>query len=595
MRSSASALSLVRNVRLLVAASAEHLVDDPAFFAVQVSRRLPFRARMAVSSGLDRIGRASGAVPVRALASYLSGRASAAADAFGSEIGPRPLGPLSAEVAVLVGRHDVVGVGERASTYARSLWARGRLSAAVAHLESRGQGSTNYARRLRSELHLLQPGRSLPAPSGGANRDEQAAPVSRVLHIVTNSLPHTQSGYSLRTHRILTSLNGAGIDSRAITRTGYPVMLGKPFAKGVDIVDGLQYHRVLPSKLGKLQEDRLLQQVRAATALAEEFRPQILHTTTNYLNALVAQAVSRATGIPWVFEVRGLMEQTWVASKATVEEQAAAAASERAQRIMAREAELANAADWVVTLSETMREELVRRGVVGDRITVIPNGVDDKVFTRRKSIAAARSELGLDADALMIGAVSALVDYEGFDVLIRALAAIVADSRISTDIRDRLRVTLVGDGAARPGIRTLAEELGVADRVLLPGKVLPEEAQCWVSALDLVVVPRRDQQVTRLVTPQKPVEALALERRVIISDLPALRETVNDALQVGDARAFTPGDPDDLAATVVSMLSEGRNVASSVEDRSWSFVASRYCEAYDSARSMSREVRERVK
>ena len=72
MERSAATRSLTRNLRLLVAASVEHLVDDPALFVVQVSRRLPFRVRMAMGSSLERIGRATGSVPVRALASYQS-------------------------------------------------------------------------------------------------------------------------------------------------------------------------------------------------------------------------------------------------------------------------------------------------------------------------------------------------------------------------------------------------------------------------------------------------------------------------------------------------------------------------------------------
>src|SRR5699024_1735483 len=157
-------------------------------------------------------------------------------------------------------------------------------------------------------------------------------------------LPHTQSGYSLRSHRILTALRGSGIDSVALTRTGYPVMLGKPFAAEEDVVDGIRYVRTLPCRLPSTQEGRLQAEVERALELVAEFRPHVIHATTNYSNALVAQAVSAATGVPWILEVRGLMEKTWVASHPGDEEQHRAAASEKARTVALREAELASSA-----------------------------------------------------------------------------------------------------------------------------------------------------------------------------------------------------------------------------------------------------------
>src|SRR5699024_11800805 len=130
----------------------------------------------------------------------------------------------------------------------------------------------------------------------------------------TKRLPPTRAGYSLRSHRILTALREAGIDSVALTRTGYPVMLGKPLAAEEDVVDGIRYVRTLPRRLPSTQEGRLQAEVERALELVAEFRPHVIHATTNYSNAVVAQAVSASTGVPWILEVRGLMEKIWVAS-----------------------------------------------------------------------------------------------------------------------------------------------------------------------------------------------------------------------------------------------------------------------------------------
>src|SRR5699024_1908927 len=184
-------------------------------------------------------------------------------------------------------------------------WDRGDRRGAVTLLAGAGKGATRYARRPRSELQLLPPGYRLPlGTSHSAPPSRGEGEPLRVLHVLTNSLPHTQSGYSLRSHRILTALRDQGIDSVALTRTGYPVMVGKLLASDEDVVDGIRYVRSLPARLPQTQQERLLAEAHRALELVEEFRPHVIHATTNYQNAVVAQAVAEATGLPWVLEVR---------------------------------------------------------------------------------------------------------------------------------------------------------------------------------------------------------------------------------------------------------------------------------------------------
>ena len=334
---------------------------------------------------------------------------------------------MRGEVAVLLQRTDLLSPSAVPETRARAAWAHGDLSGAIAVLEAAGKGGSRYARRLRSEFQLLSPGYHLPDARRGAGTStaSEGTPL-RVLHVLTNSLPHTQSGYSLRTHRILTALREQGIESVAITRTGYPVMIGKPFAADEDVVDGIRYVRTLPSRLPQTQEERLMAEVARALELVEKFRPHAIHATTNYYNALVAQAVSAATGLPWILEVRGLMEKTWAASLPIAEGRAAAAVSEKSRLVAAREAELATAADAVVTLSQTMVDELEARGVATERIVTVPNSVDGALLDENLSPREARALLGMGVeDSFLVGAVSALVDYEGFDTLLRAAALII--------------------------------------------------------------------------------------------------------------------------------------------------------------------------
>nr|WP_283257914.1 glycosyltransferase [Brachybacterium kimchii] len=448
----------------------------------------------------------------------------------------------------------------------------------------------------------MSPGIQLHAPSIDRRVRHLALSGSgqprRVLHFITNSLPHTQSGYSLRTHRILSSMSEAGIDSVALTRTGYPVMVGKFWAKDEDLVDGIRYTRCLPGRLGETPESRLEQEVARAMELVDEFDPHVLHATTDYRNALVAQAVSAETGIPWVFEVRGLMEQTWIASHRTPTSREAASASQKASLVSAREGELAAQAGAVITLSQTMADELERRGVDAGVITVVPNGVEKSLLDQDLTPQGARNRLGLDVppDAFVVGAVSALVPYEGHDVLLHAVSEILHSSHVSQVVRDRLHVVIAGDGTAAPSLIALAAELGIQDRVIMPGRVPREEAKFWVQALDVVVVPRLDLDVSRAVTPQKPVEAMALGRPVVVSDLPALRECVTNSRGQICATLAPAGDPSGLAQAIVDLADSDRRRAALADrahqlasERTWLSMVRRYVAAYDRAQWECRE------
>ncbi|WP_170957906.1 glycosyltransferase [Brachybacterium timonense] len=590
--------AVLRNGRLLLQSAAQHAADDPALLVMQVSRRMPFRARVLAGRVLHGAARRIAAGHgLAALGAFMAGDRSAALGLV-EESGGHDRSRLCGEVAVLLGRMDLVGPQDPPRIRARAAWARGQMSEAVAILDAAGLGESTYAQRLRSELRILEPGFVLDLPprrNALPVRSEADGPGVRVLHLLTNSLPHTQSGYSLRSHRILTALRDAGVSSMALTRTGYPVMVGKAAAAREDVVDGIRYRRTLPRRLAALPEGRLQQEALEALRMVEELRPHVLHTTTDYRNALVAQAVSRATGIPWVLEVRGLMEQTWVASHADPDAREQAIQAQKVQLVSAKEAELARAADAVVTLSATMADELASRGVDRAAITIVPNGVDASLLNDHVSPREARAELGIGhAEAVIVGAVSALVDYEGFDVLLRAVEQIVHDETVPGSVRQRLRVVLVGDGVAAPGLAQLARELGIADRVILPGRVPRAQARRWVEAMDLMVIPRVDRAVTRMVTPQKPIEAMALGRPVICSDLPALREVATSANGDTGARLVPAEDADALAAAIVqecervdgSVTSAAAPIA---QERLWGELVRNYLCIYERLRELPQE------
>lgn len=417
-------VQILRNLVLLSTSATRQLVEDPMLLALKGARRLPepWRGRSARALGIG-----AGEREVRrALSAFIADRPDCAGDALSRAVPRSALGRrLAAEMAIHLGsaeRRHLDAEGLSPAVRARDLWSRGHLSAALSTLEAAPGSGAQWA-RLRSQLAMMSQGFHLPrlSPSPGWTTPDPGEPL-RVLHLLTSSLPHTQSGYTVRSHALLQAQSSAGIDVRAVTRIGYPVIIGRPAAQATDVVDAVTYRRLLPARTQAAPIARLTQMSHLLAREVEAFRPHVLHTTTNYVNALVTQAVARSYGLPWVYEMRGVLECTWVASR-PVSQQAEALSSERFALLRAKEAEMARRADAVVVLSRVQAEDLAVRGVEPSRITVVPNAVDQEALkATRYSPADARQRLGLPRDGLWVGSVSSLVGYEGFDVLVRAVA-----------------------------------------------------------------------------------------------------------------------------------------------------------------------------
>lgn len=573
---SASAVPWRSNLGVLAQTVAEHAVDDPILLTLQGARRLPEHLRGTAARGLTTLGTAAGGVPA-AVGFHMLGATEDAQERLAAADGIR-YAPARADVLVhLSAFEDAAAVLEAVPPASRgAAWHAaasrlahhtGDLDAAVRHARVHRRNRA-LARRMAGEREALTGDwPTLPRETGYTPRP------GRVLHVLTNSLPHTRSGYAQRSHAILRAQAEAGLQVSAVTRPGYPVQVGVPWARAVDVVDGIEYHRLTPSRLAQGQAARVRQHAALLLEVVRAERPALLHTTTHYVNAMAVRAVAEACGIPWVYEVRGRLADTWAATRGP-----AATASPRYAAFTAREAQAARAADAVVTLGEGMRQTLVTEGVDPERIVLAPNAVDARFEAPPPSRATARQHLGLDPDGRYVGTVSSIVDYEGLDLLVRAAARLAPE-------HPRLRLRIVGDGVALPGLRVLAHRLGIADICEFPGRVAREDAVWHHSALDVFCVPRRDLPVTRAVTPMKSVEASALGRPVVASDLPALAELVEDGVT---GELFRAEDLDAFVAALGRLLSRpeeaerlgraGRDWA--LATRTWSSNVTRYRDLY---------------
>lgn len=541
---------LATNAWITASTVAHHITDDPVVFCLQVSRRLPSRVVRPVAQGLSRLP-ASRFPAARGTGLHILGNDDAAAVTLRSAAVSAGVAVRRrcAEVSLTMGELPLTesllselpaSTRGASATRARVNWHHGDVDGAVGVLEtarSAGtatRGERSLVKRLSAERDLLgsfEP--ELPAVGTYAPRP------NTVLYAVTNSLPHTASGYAQRTHSLLSAIKDEGWDVHAVTRPGYPVQVGKVLARGTDVVDGIPYHRILPLNLAPTATGRVQQHADALLRLALEVRPSVLHTTTHYVNALAVRAVAEALCIPWTYEVRGLLADTWASTRSPEALQSA-----RYERFQSREAQALQSAHDVVTLGTHMADRV--REIAGDSslsVRLAPNGVGGQFTDEPGEKVSARRRTGLPLERFLVGTVTSVVDYEGLGDLVRAVD--IARKSVPS-----ILAVIVGDGVARPGLQQLVSDLGIQDHVKFCGRVDRSEAVEYFRSLDVFAVPRKDRTVTRAVTPLKPVEALASRTAVVASDLPALREVIDHGVT---GLLTPPDDPESLAAALLEL------------------------------------------
>jgi len=499
--------------------------------------------------------------------------------------------------------------GARPRLAARLAYREGRLTDAVRELEGAGGWRAARLRRsLLAELKMLEPdrlhlperaaarqrglGAAVRQPPQGSNLSHRAGdtrgrrpPVPggaggpsprgqhRVLHLVTDALPSTSAGYTIRTQEIALAQRLAGMDPHVATRIGFPVTAGAIDGRTTVTVDGVPYHRLLPWVMpGRM--DRLYQtHLRHAARLTERLRPAVLHAASNYANAVIALALRDATGLPVVYEVRGFWEDTWLSRHAA---NADLRLSDRYVRTRALETHCMTDADLVVTLGEAMREEIVQRGVPAENVIIVPNGVSEDFLRPLPDGAALRASLGIRPDEHVVGLVSSLVAHEGIGTLLEAVK-ILGDRGVKT------RALIVGDGPERTALQRRAAELDLD--AIFTGRVPSARVRDYHAVLDVFVVPRTPDRVCQLVTPLKPVEAMASGLPVVVSAVNALSEIVSDK-ETG--LTFPPLDAGALADQLQQVLDRqelrtrlGARAREWVaRDRTWAHNAARYREIY---------------
>jgi glycogen(starch) synthase len=362
-------------------------------------------------------------------------------------------------------------------------------------------------------------------------------PMTRVLHVLDHSLP-LQSGYTFRTRAILKAQAAAGIEVRGITGVRH-------FAEGPnpEEADELLFHRTLGSPTGPpgLREWREMGMLAAAIGkVCDEWRPDILHAHSPALCGQAAARVAKARGIPFVYEIRAFWEDAAVGNGTGRE------GSVKYQLTRALENNVVRAADAVVTICEGLRDDLIGRGVAPERISIAPNGVDLTLFgapAARDPVLAA--ELGL-GDGPVVGFIGSFYDYEGLDDLIAAMPALIARE-------PEAKLLLVGGGPRAEALRAQAAASPAAAAIRFVGRVPHHEVERYYALTDVLAYPRKQSRLTDLVTPLKPLEAMAQGKLVAASAVGGHRELITDGVT---GTLFAPDDPAACAAALAALLAD---------------------------------------
>ena len=394
----------------------------------------------------------------------------------------------------------------------------------------------------------------------------------KILHILDHSVP-LHSGYTFRTLSILKQQRALGWETVQLT-TPKHTLPSPPREE----VDGFTFYRTrrlsgMLDALPVMRETALVGVVaQRLEQVARIEKPDILHAHSPVLNALAALRVGHKLGLPVVYEVRAFWED------AAVDLGTATQGSLRYRTTRALETFALRRCDAITTICEGLREDMLKRGLSSDKIVVIPNAVDLSEFEFRGGTdEALRARLGLEGKTVL-GFIGSFYSYEGLDLLVRALSAMRAE-------RPEITLLLVGGGPTEDAIKGLAAEQGVTEAIRFVGRVPHGEVSNYYGLVDILVYPRHSQRLTELVTPLKPLEAMARGRIVLASNVGGHRELIRD----GETGFLFPAD--DTAALAKAALGilahrsdwpriRGQARRFVEEERTWATSVARYRETY---------------
>ena len=397
--------------------------------------------------------------------------------------------------------------------------------------------------------------------------------MTRILHILDHSLP-LHSGYCFRTRAIMKAQIASGLTVAGVTGVRQN-QHGYSAKQAMEEADGLYFYRTLaqvqgPSPVREWREIAVLAE--RVQQVIHDWKPDILHAHSPALNGLAALRAAEKSGLPLVYEIRAFWEDAAVGNGTGREN------SPRYWLTRQLENHVINGADAVAVICEGLQSDLISRGVKPEKITISPNGVDLGLFGQppaRDDRLLAELEL---TGKSVLGFIGSYYDYEGLDDLIAAMPILLAS-------HPEVHLLLVGGGPMEAALQSQVERLGIGSAVTFTGRVPHGEVERYYGLMNIMVYPRKSMRLTDLVTPLKPLEAMAQGRLVAASDVGGHRELIEDGVT---GTLFPAGDPGKIAAKLASLLENRTSWSQTIEtarkfveaDRNWSSNILRYAPVY---------------
>ncbi len=347
------------------------------------------------------------------------------------------------------------------------------------------------------------------------------------------------SGYTFRSRAILDQQRAMGWSTFHITSI-------KHTADSMDeeTVDGLLFYRSAHTgrKFDKLP---ILNQLVVVSSLRKRLdqviemeRPDILHAHSPALNGIAAIQAGKKYGIPVVYECRAFWED------AAVDHGTSREWGLRYRLTRSLESYVFQRADAITTICEGLKRDIINRGLPEEKITVIPNGVDIERFSVSESKnTELLHELSLENN-IVLGFIGSFYAYEGLIFLVQSMPEIL---KLMPDVR----LLLVGGGPQQDQIEAIVKRLNIQDKVLFTGRIPNADIEKYYSLVDILIYPRFSMRLTDLVTPLKPLEAMAQGKLVLASDVGGHKELIKDG---ENGRLFKAGNTASLIKTAVDMI-----------------------------------------
>lgn len=387
------------------------------------------------------------------------------------------------------------------------------------------------------------------------------------------------SGYAIRSRNLVSAQyrSGEAID----VVTGPLHEIDDPSAQETEL-DGVRYfrtpieqrfaHTAMRNRWPVLREQQVVRTLRRRLLEVINSREiDIVYAHSPALCGLAGLQAARKRGLPFVYEIRAFWEDA-----ASPNRPGARSLRQRLTREL--ETFVARQADAVTAIAKPMIEDLKRRGISPDKLFHVPNGVDTKRLNPRTRDVGLAHKLNLSGHPTF-GFFGSLYKYEGVSWLIRAAAELRSQGH-------RFGMLIIGRGEDQPAIQDAIRYCDAAPYTRCIDFVPHEHIAEYYSVIDIAVYPRQRCRLTDLVTPLKPLEAMALGKPVLASSVGGIEELV---AHERTGLLFGAGNVADFCRQAERMLTspklrehlsaEGRRFVE--KERDWTTLAKRYQEIYD--------------